>query len=102
MPVNFPQISPEQRLAMLAPPTGQVRVVIDTDAKNEIDDQFALAWAFLSQDILKIEGVYAAPYSLQYRLDGLIRTYELKDKDELSEEDRELSGALRGTYWQFS
>ncbi len=29
----------------LAPPRGPVRLVIDTDTANEIDDQFALAWA---------------------------------------------------------
>ena len=51
--------------------SGRMRVVIDTDTKNEIDDQFALAWAFLSTDQLNIEAVYAAPFSWQYRLDEL-------------------------------
>ena len=37
-------------------------MVIDTDAANEIDDQFALTYAVLNQDRLAIEAVYAAPF----------------------------------------
>ena len=33
------------RVQRLEPVTGRVRVVVDTDAANEIDDQFALAYA---------------------------------------------------------
>ncbi len=43
---------------MLALPEGGLRVVVDTDAKNEIDDQYAFSWALLSQDRLEIEGMY--------------------------------------------
>jgi purine nucleosidase len=42
-------------------------VVIDTDAANEIDDQFALAWALLSRDALRIEALHAAPFSFAHR-----------------------------------
>lgn len=48
--------------APLPPAEGPVRVVIDTDAANEIDDQFALAWALLAPDRLAIEAIHAAPY----------------------------------------
>lgn len=41
---------------------GPLRVVIDTDTANEVDDQFALAWALLSPDRLTIEGIHAAPF----------------------------------------
>lgn len=51
----------------LTEPAGAVRLVIDTDAANEIDDQFALAWALLSPEKLLIEGVYAAPFSFAHR-----------------------------------
>jgi len=61
----------------LAPPDGPVRVVIDTDAHNEIDDQFALAWALLSQDRLQIEGIYAAPYSFRHHREELLRAFDL-------------------------
>lgn len=53
--------------ARLAEPQGPVRLVIDTDAANEIDDQFALAWALLSPQLLQIEAVYAAPFSFAHR-----------------------------------
>ena len=48
--------------ARLAPPPrgARLRVVIDTDAANEIDDQFALAWALLSPERLDVLAVYAA------------------------------------------
>ncbi|TFZ01050.1 nucleoside hydrolase [Ramlibacter rhizophilus] len=53
--------------ARLAPPTGPVRLVIDTDAANEIDDQFALAWALRAPERLRLEAVYAAPFSFAHR-----------------------------------
>lgn len=39
-----------------------VDVVIDTDAYNEVDDQFAIAWALRSPERVNVEAVYAAPY----------------------------------------
>ncbi|MDO8905362.1 nucleoside hydrolase [Hydrogenophaga sp.] len=51
----------------LAPPAGPVRVVIDTDAANEIDDQFAIAWAMCRPDRLRVAGLYAAPFSFAHR-----------------------------------
>lgn len=54
----------EQRLRL---PSGKVSVVIDTDAANEIDDQFALAWALSRQDKLDIRGIYATPFSFAHR-----------------------------------
>jgi inosine-uridine nucleoside N-ribohydrolase len=50
------------RVQRLEPPAGRLRVVLDTDAANEIDDQFALAYALLSTDRLAVEAVYAAPF----------------------------------------
>jgi inosine-uridine nucleoside N-ribohydrolase len=47
----------------LAEPPAPRRLFIDTDAANEIDDQFALAWALLSPDQLEIEGIAAAPFA---------------------------------------
>jgi len=61
---------------MLALPEGDLRVVIDTDAKNEIDDQYAFAWALLSQDRLEIEGMYAAPFSREYHREPLLVAYD--------------------------
>ena len=46
------------------------RVVIDTDAANEIDDQFALTWALLSPAQLDVQAIYATPFSFAHRLDA--------------------------------
>ncbi len=50
------------RLKKLQKPTGRVDVVIDTDAFNEVDDQFAIAYALKRSDRLNIQAFYAAPF----------------------------------------
>ena len=57
----------EAYLKRLCLPSGRVQIVIDTDAANEIDDQFALAWALGRQDRLDIRGIYATPFSFAHR-----------------------------------
>jgi len=59
---NLPTIDETVRLKRLEPPKGKVRMVLDTDTYNEIDDQFALTYAYLSKDKIQLEAVYAAPY----------------------------------------
>jgi purine nucleosidase len=49
------------RLLRLGRPPPGASIVLDTDAANEIDDQFALAYALLSPE-LHLEAVYAAPF----------------------------------------
>ena len=51
------------RKSRMTVPTGRIRLVIDSDAKNEIDDQFAIAWALRSTDRFDVEAVYAVPFS---------------------------------------
>lgn len=53
----------EERKRRLQIPTGRLRLIIDTDAKNEVDDQFAIAWALKSPERFEVEAVYAAPFS---------------------------------------
>ena len=43
-------------------PSGKLRCVIDTDAYNEVDDQFAIAWALRATERFDVEAIYAAPY----------------------------------------
>lgn len=64
---DFPRHDEAWYRARLAPPQGRPRVVIDTDTANEIDDQFALAWALLSPAQLDVAAVYAAPFSFAHR-----------------------------------
>ncbi len=93
---RFPKLSEEQYKHMLRLPSGPVRCVIDTDTRNEIDDQFALAWAFLSQEELAIEAVYAAPYSFRNRLDELRQAHTLLNSSNLSSEQTRLINRYRG------
>ncbi len=50
----------ERRLEI---PSGVVNVVIDTDAFNEVDDQFAITYALLAPERLRVEALYAAPFT---------------------------------------
>lgn len=52
----------EQRLKNLRVPEGCVDVVLDTDAFNEVDDQFAIAYLLRSADRLNTKAIYAAPF----------------------------------------
>ena len=64
---------------LLDVPSGIQDVVLDTDTYNEIDDQYAVAYAILSPDKMKVHAVYAAPY-LNNRStsagDGMEKSYE--------------------------
>jgi purine nucleosidase len=62
-----PPMSAQAYTRRLLPPAGSVHLVIDTDAANEIDDQFALAWALSRPDRLNIHGTYATPFSFAHR-----------------------------------
>ena len=53
----------EQYMNNLSFPKGQVDVVIDTDARNEVDDQFAIAYLLKSSEKLNTVALYAAPFS---------------------------------------
>ncbi len=47
---------------LLLPPTGPVDVVLDTDAYNEVDDQYAIAYLLRSTEKLTTKAIYAAPF----------------------------------------
>ncbi len=44
-------------------PSRKVDAVIDTDAFNEIDDQFAISYLLASKDKINLTALYAAPFS---------------------------------------
>lgn len=77
--MNYPVISDSLRLSRLAPPAGKVRAVLDTDTFNEIDDQFALVYALLSPERIKLDAIYAAPFWNDLSdgpKDGMEKSYE--------------------------
>ncbi len=74
----FSPLKPEFIAERLTPPTGKVSAVLDTDTYNEIDDQFALAYAVLAE-IIDLEAVYAAPFHNKRSsgpADGMEKSYE--------------------------
>jgi len=76
---DFAKISESQRIQMLRPPQRRpVRMVLDTDTFNEIDDQFALVYALISPE-LQVQAVYAAPFHNSRSKgpgDGMEKSYE--------------------------
>lgn len=62
MTIPFPVISEKERIHRLQPPEGKINMVLDTDAYNEIDDQFAIVYALLSKDRINLQAIYAAPF----------------------------------------
>jgi inosine-uridine nucleoside N-ribohydrolase len=76
---NYPKIDECSRLKMLNPPAGKVRAVLDTDTYNEVDDQFALAYALLSKEKIDLLAVYAAPFKnkrAETPGEGMEKSYE--------------------------
>ena len=105
VPIKFPQLSDKELKHILRPPVKRkspLRVVVDTDFDNEIDDHFALAWLLLQSlypsnqlNQVNLEAVYVAPYSFKTRLDSLIKAYEIYLKplcDRTKKEEKFLAG----------
>jgi inosine-uridine nucleoside N-ribohydrolase len=79
--MQFPiaSLTDTRRVALLDPPAGKARMVLDTDTYNEIDDQFALVYALLSPERLEVEAIYAAPFHNSRSsgpADGMRKSYE--------------------------
>jgi len=75
---EFPKIPADVMLKRLTPPTGEISMVLDTDTYNEIDDQFAVVYSLLSEQI-KVEAIHAAPFHNNRSSgpgDGMERSYE--------------------------
>ncbi len=58
----FPKLAASTLVDRLQPPANPVEIILDTDTDNEIDDQFALTYALLSPQRIRLQAVYAAPY----------------------------------------
>jgi len=87
------QIEQEQLLRRLRKPEGIVDVVLDTDAFNEIDDQFAIAYLLQSGHKLRTKALYAAPFfndkstdpadGMEKSYDEILRLLKIMNREEL-------------------
>lgn len=60
--MNYPTIADAERIKKLNISPERISLVIDSDTKNEVDDQFAIVWALLSKERFDVKAVYAAPF----------------------------------------
>ena len=77
--MDFTPLDPQFLLDRLQPPKGKVRIVLDTDTYNEIDDQFAVVYALLSPERMEVEALHAAPFHNSRSSgpgDGMEKSYE--------------------------
>jgi len=104
--LRFPTLDEETRRARLAPPRAGVHrpaVVIDTDAANEIDDPFAIAWALRAPERLRVEACLAAPFSFEHRRHEVLRARVARDDPgRATAEDREFLAlhAHKLAFWE--
>ncbi|QGQ95230.1 nucleoside hydrolase [Paenibacillus psychroresistens] len=77
--INYPKLSQEKLLQRLSHPNKKIRMVLDTDTFNEIDDQFAVVYALKSPDQMQVEAFYAAPFYNDLSTgpkDGMEKSYQ--------------------------
>jgi len=77
----------------LEKPKGFIDVVLDTDAFNEIDDQYALAYLIKKEKKLNLKAVYAAPFfnekstgpgdGMEKSYDEILKVISLMGRDDL-------------------
>jgi len=85
----------EQLIKRLERPDGRVRIVLDTDAYNEIDDQFAIAYMMKRHDKFDVQALMAAPFSndkssgpkdgMNKSYDEILKLLDLMDMDDKKE-----------------
>ena len=73
------KLNPTECITRLTLPEGRLRMVLDTDTYNEVDDQFALMYALASPERLQVEAIYAAPFTNDRSdgpADGMEKSYK--------------------------
>ncbi|CAM4478593.1 inosine-uridine nucleoside N-ribohydrolase [Paenibacillus endophyticus] len=79
MEINYPAMTDGERVRKLESPAGPIKMVLDTDTFNEIDDQFAVIYALLSPERIELQALYAAPFHNDLSTgpkDGMEKSYE--------------------------
>ena len=94
-------LTEQQRLNNLSVPNYPIDVVLDTDAFNEIDDQFAISYLLKNQQKLCVKGFCAAPFLNEKSVsaaDGMEKSYqEILKLLALAGEERFNSLVFRGS-----
>lgn len=94
---RFPKLDDAFVEGRLGRPGPSPRVIIDTDTANEIDDQYALAWALLSPERLELEGVTAVPFSFAHHREELIESVAaLRAASDAGSKDKFMGGLAAG------
>ena len=85
----------EQFMKNLERPKGKIDVVLDTDAYNEIDDQFAISYMLTYPEKLNVKGITAAPFlnekstspadGMEKSYDEIIKLLKLARKEEMKD-----------------
>ena len=98
--MTFPKLPDDLRKSRLSRPEGRIRVLLDTDTYNEVDDQFAVVHALLSGDRMSLEAICAAPFHNNRSdgpADGMEKSYDeiirLLDRLGVRDRDRVYKGA---------
>ena len=81
--MKFPVLSTEKLIQRLKPPRRKIRVIMDTDTFNEIDDQFAVAYALKSSERIDMQAFFAAPFFNERSIgpkDGMEKSYNELNK----------------------
>ena len=90
-----------QRLKMMERPCDPVDAVLDTDAYNEIDDQFALAYLLSYHGKINTRAIYAAPFFNGHSVspeDGMEKSYaEILNLLALMGQTDRISSVFRGS-----
>lgn len=69
----------EQKIKNLSVPSGMIDAVLDTDAFNEIDDQFAISYLLKNSEKINTKAIYAAPFFNEKSngpTDGMEKSYD--------------------------
>ncbi len=90
-----------EQLNRLHTPVGRVDAVLDSDAYNEIDDQYAIAYLLRSDEKIHCEAIYAAPFYNRRLVgdpgEGMERSYsEIRKVVRLCGREDMLPNILRG------
>ena len=82
-------------------PAGMADVILDTDAFNEIDDQFAIAYMIKSSEKLNVKGICAAPFfnsNSDSPKDGMEKSYdEIKKLLNLMDKGDRIQNVFKGS-----